>query len=491
MTTVTDRAPSRAEAVFGRDTTDARALVLDGYGASLTVQRGHLVLADGIGATRRTRKLSRVDRTVRRIIVLAHDGYVTLEALRWCADVGITVVTVNRDGTVIGHAGAASPDDARLRRAQAVAGAPVHPAGLHLVRMILTAKLDGQADIAENVFLNRAAAASIRATRDGLTKAGSIDACRSMEGGAASLYWQSWFGSACPYWDPAELLTLPAHWCMFTGRSAVTRDDRRNRNATDPVNASLNYCYRLAESECRAQLLALGLDPAFGVLHADRPGRDSLALDLLEALRPEIDRTVIDCLGCDHRRNHSGYLSRRLFVETRTGDVRLCAPLTHEFAEHLPRWGAVIAPYARKMMDLFSSVASGATPDDYAAVVTGKVGKAGRPSIGDDDIVRIPGCVADIVSAVTDDLWLQVADVLAEMASRTAKQGRAGKPRKDGRDCLIALLVRMNGHPVPAHMGVARSTAMNRFVEWKRSGAWAEMRHIIMEHQANTLNSFD
>ena len=69
---------------------------------------------------------------------------------------------------------------------------------------------------------------------------------------------------------------------------------RVRRPPTDPANALLSFLYTLLAHDCTAALLAAGLDPQLGFLHRDRPGRPSLALDLMEELRPLIaDRHAI------------------------------------------------------------------------------------------------------------------------------------------------------------------------------------------------------
>jgi len=59
------------------------------------------------------------------------------------------------------------------------------------------------------------------------------------------------------------------------------------------VNAVLGFCYGLIVTEVQGGLEAVGLDPQMGFLHADRPGRPALALDMAEELRPVIDRFVV------------------------------------------------------------------------------------------------------------------------------------------------------------------------------------------------------
>jgi CRISPR-associated endonuclease Cas1 len=67
---------------------------------------------------------------------------------------------------------------------------------------------------------------------------------------------------------------------------------RRRRPPTDPMNAVLSYLYAVVAGECATAALAAGLDPTVGFLHAERPGRPALALDLVEPLRPLIADSV-------------------------------------------------------------------------------------------------------------------------------------------------------------------------------------------------------
>lgn len=73
---------------------------------------------------------------------------------------------------------------------------------------------------------------------------------------------------------------------------------RVRRPPTDPANALLSFLYTLLAHDCATALIAAGLDPQIGLLHRDRPGRPSLALDLMEELRPLLaDRLAIALLN--------------------------------------------------------------------------------------------------------------------------------------------------------------------------------------------------
>jgi CRISPR-associated protein Cas1 len=76
----------------------------------------------------------------------------------------------------------------------------------------------------------------------------------------------------------------------------------RNRHATHPVNAMLIYAYTVLESQVRIAAVAQGLDPTIGYLHTSRRGRVALAYDLMEPLRPRVDRLVLEFLPSGPRR---------------------------------------------------------------------------------------------------------------------------------------------------------------------------------------------
>ena len=77
---------------------------------------------------------------------------------------------------------------------------------------------------------------------------------------------------------------------MFEGRS--------RRPPLDNVNALLSFAYSMLARECASALTAVGLDPYVGFMHRPRPGRKSLALDLMEELRAVYaDRLVISCIN--------------------------------------------------------------------------------------------------------------------------------------------------------------------------------------------------
>ena len=106
------------------------------------------------------------------------------------------------------------------------------------------------------------------------------DAVRGIEGMAAAEYF-SVFGNF-----------------IVDQKEDFSFNDRNRRPPLDPVNALLSFVYTLLSHDVRSALETVGLDPAVGFLHRDRPGRSGLALDLMEEFRPVIaDRLVLSLIN--------------------------------------------------------------------------------------------------------------------------------------------------------------------------------------------------
>jgi len=322
--------------LYARDATNTAVAVASGYGVTVAVERGQLVVADGIGKHRRQRRYPRAGRTLRRLVV-AGSGAITLDALRWCADVGVAVVTVDPAGRVLATNGN-GPGDARLHRVQAAAyGTAV---GLDLARSLLTEKIAGQAGVLRQMFGDDNTARDLEAFD--LLTAQRPDRLREIEAAAAIRYFKAWQGAQLRF-IARDARRVPEHWHRYTiRRSPLHRGGPTPRDAAHPMNAMLNYLYSLAEAECRFACLAVGLDPGLGFLHTDQRGRDSLALDLLEVLRPHIERYVL--------RLAAGHTFRAAdFHETVEGKCVLLPPLTHTLADTMPEWARVVAPVAERV----------------------------------------------------------------------------------------------------------------------------------------------
>ena len=327
--------PRLSSALNTRPLTPRRGvLTLSGYGIYVRVDRGHLVVDDGIGSTRLRARFARVAHGLRRLVVIGADGSVSLAALRWLTDQNAAFVMLDRDGRVLLATGPVGPKDARLRRAQALA----HHNGIavSIARELIGRKLTQQARVARDHFGNASVAGMITAVGEALASAETVRELRHVEAQAALAYW-SLMRTVSVEFPRADLARVPDHWRVFgTRHSPLTNSPRLSVN---PPNAMLNYLYALLESESRLAAAALGLDPGLAFLHADTSSRDSLACDLMEPLRPEVDAYVLNWL----RREP---LRREWFFEQRDGNCRLMASFASHLAETSSTWAQRVAPVA-------------------------------------------------------------------------------------------------------------------------------------------------
>jgi CRISPR-associated endonuclease Cas1 len=331
--TLPDRLPSRKLLVPSHG-----AVTLYGYGITVHVDRGHLILKDGIGSDRREARLPRVGHGLRRLVVIGADGFVSLAALRWLADQDAAFVMLERDGSVLSTTGPVRPYDARLRRAQALAGQS--GVGLRIARELISQKLTGQERAASELLHDSHATRIIASARDALGTAETIPAIRLLESQAALAYWSAW--RTVPVMFPkSDLRRVPDHWRTFGTRiSPLTGSPRL---AVNPPNAILNYLYAVLESEACLAASALGLDPGIGLMHVDSQARDSLACDLMEPVRPQVDAYLLDWLT-------SGPLRREWFFEQRDGNCRLMGPFAVKLSETVLTWSRAVAPIAESVV---------------------------------------------------------------------------------------------------------------------------------------------
>lgn len=316
--------------------------IVQGYGVRIAVERGQLAITDGAGRTRRERRFGRASHNLARVVVIGSAGSVSLEALRWLADLGIGFVHLDRDGRPISQSSQLGVDDPRLRRAQALAASS--EIGIAVSRSLLERKLRGQLAVLDQLALltnTGEAQTTIASMLAELEHGETVEQLRAAEARAAKAYWTAW-ASVPLRFARRDADRAPASWQSFgTRRSPFSNGPRL---AATPGNALANYLYALAEQEAALALRAVGLDPGIGIVHADQRSRDSLALDLLEPVRPRVDRYLLDLLGA-----HT--FTVRDFYESRRGSVRILPPLTHRLAETLPAWAELAAPLAEEIAE--------------------------------------------------------------------------------------------------------------------------------------------
>ncbi len=218
------------------------------------------------------------------VVCLGH-VYITPRALALCAKHDVGVSFLSEHGRFLARVQGPVSGNVLLRRRQyRTADDPVASAGV--ARSAVAAKAANC-----KLVLQRAARSGtagdggeaiekavqvLRSVLERLEKPSDLDVIRGLEGEAAAAY----FG----VFD--HLITQQKADFFFRARS--------RRPPLDRVNALLSFVYTLLVHDVSSACQSVGLDPQVGFLHRDRPGRPSLALDLMEELRPQVaDRLVL------------------------------------------------------------------------------------------------------------------------------------------------------------------------------------------------------
>lgn len=214
-------------------------------------------------------------------------GHVGLSAplMHRLADEAIALVLMDNNGRFKARLEGATAGNVLLRRAQHERA--MDPAfTLDLARIFVAGKVNNTRQIllrgardtkdAEDAAQLTRAAQDLAASLRALPAAPDLDVVRGLEGEAARQYFARM--------SLLQRSDLRSHFAM---------DGRSRRPPRDRFNALLSFFYAMWMNDCRSALEAVGLDPQVGFLHALRPGRAALALDLMEEFRSFADRLAL------------------------------------------------------------------------------------------------------------------------------------------------------------------------------------------------------
>jgi len=172
----------------------AGVCVATGYGIKLQVLRGQLHVEDGVGRDRRCRVFSRATHGISRLVVIGSDGYLTLEAVRWLHRLGIQLIHLDRDGSLLASS-ATAVGDARLRRQQALAAGG--PLGVEVARSLMEEKLAGQRRLLTRLDAPADLVEEFERQQARLDPTATLDEVLAAEREAAQAYWSAWGECAC------------------------------------------------------------------------------------------------------------------------------------------------------------------------------------------------------------------------------------------------------------------------------------------------------
>ncbi len=229
-----------------------------------------------------------------------------------CAKLGVCMSFVSRTGQFLARVEGPVSGNVLLRRAQYRATDNKGASGA-LASHMITGKVHNQRTVIRRALRDHGARLSAEA-RSGLSECDQqlsnaarrsaasrdVDSIRGVEGESARRYYS--------VFDHLVLGKMKDVF-RFSGRS--------RRPPLDPINALLSFLYTVLLHDCRSSLETVGLDPAVGFLHRERPGRPSLALDLMEELRPVFaDRLALSLIN-------RGQLSNKDFDTSVSGGVMM------------------------------------------------------------------------------------------------------------------------------------------------------------------------
>ncbi len=218
-------------------------------------------------------------------VVLMGAVLISPGALSLCAENGVSVTFLSEAGRLLARLDAPVSGNVLLRREQ-FRQADREADTLRHGRMFVAGKLhNARSNLLRSARDNAAAqdrealqgaAAALGALFSQIEAARSLDEVRGIEGASARAYF-------------AVFPHMVRH-----DREAMAPCGRSRRPPRDRGNALLSFLYALLSADCIAALAGAGLDPNVGFLHTDRPGRPSLALDLMEEFRPMLaDRLAL------------------------------------------------------------------------------------------------------------------------------------------------------------------------------------------------------
>ncbi len=309
-----------------------KPLILSGHGVRLRIRHGALEVRHGLThypQQPRTDLFWPGDRRMpSRIVLIDVNGMVTFDVVAFLSRERIPLVVLDYRGRIVSALGGRpAPTDLKLREAQLAAF--TNGAGLRISIQLISDKLRGSIATLRSLPSSPRVDSGLKRLGEALTELQAheqdTESVLMIEARGANAYFGAWLDVPVR-WKGTGRRPIPPEWRRMPLRSSLLGD--RNRKATHPIMAALNYAFAVLESQVRAEALAAGLDVTIGYLHALRPGRPALVYDVMEPARPWAERTILDLV-----RTHT-FARGDVFLTDR-GVCRLHPQLAREVAAGL------------------------------------------------------------------------------------------------------------------------------------------------------------
>jgi CRISP-associated protein Cas1 len=280
----------------------SEVLTLAGHGMSLRVDAGTLLIKNGLTHYTQKREEFRYFRgdlnRPARIILLDGSGSISFDVLDWLAEQDIPLIRISWTGEVVTVAGpgySADPKKVEWQRKTRAAPHERLAFSCELIRQKIENSLVTLEAAIPKTDNRDKAVAKLEAELYGLNHRPprDIERLRGIEGSAGKAYFWGWRGVPLR-WAANKRRPIPAEWHHIGPRSSdLAEKTSKNRNATHPINAMLNYAYAVLEAQVRIQTVSEGYDPTIGIMHHDYRGGPAFVLDKMEPLRPVADVEVL------------------------------------------------------------------------------------------------------------------------------------------------------------------------------------------------------
>lgn len=316
---------------------NSNALILTGQGTSLRIECGALVIKQGFSHYPQREEGHRYfkgDLALPRIIILLDgSGSLSFDVLNWLGEQGVSLVRIKWDGSIAiaasPHGYAADPRNVDWQRStHADPEAQLAFASDLISRKLKQAIQTLRMYLPQSEWQEKAIQRSLHGIAQLSGTLTGMEQVRGIEGECGSLYFRSWTSLELDL-SQSKKYPVPDHWRQFRSRGAIRERKRANRDASDPINAMLNYAYSVKLARMQIEAIAHGYDPTMGIMHNARRGQPAYIFDMMEPERPLVDAAL---LGFINSRRFSG----ADFILNKDGVCRLSPQLARMVATLVP-----------------------------------------------------------------------------------------------------------------------------------------------------------
>ena len=281
-------------------------LLVSGFGTSITVDKRRLIIRTPSKKEAIEFYPHQIDYDT--IIIDGHAGSISFEAIRWLMKHDITVLTLNWNGNLLASINPKEPNNGKLKVKQ-YSKYLDHKTRFEIAAKIIDEKIDKSYDLLKELskYYDCIDVKQIKAAfavESKIKKSGEVNDIRTYEGRVAAIYWD----------NLSKVFNVLYPEFHFVGRKNKTYS--WNMNASDEINALLNYGYAVLESLCRKQINVIGLESCVGFVHEMDKSKTPLVYDLQELGRWIIDLSIIELL-------EEKVLGKSDFITTENYHIRL------------------------------------------------------------------------------------------------------------------------------------------------------------------------